>query len=95
MIALAACDDRIYYYPYAIMVGAMQSLVQFIPLFLLGALFCVIPYKLAPRVGANRVTWLIVSLIPIVNFFFLYYVFYRVLAHMLDKLNEIAAGRAT
>lgn len=71
----------------------MQSVYQFIPLFLLGMLFCIIPYKLAPRVGANKVVWLIVSLIPIVNFFFLYYVFYRVVAHMLDKLNEIAADR--
>jgi hypothetical protein len=70
------------------------ELIQFVPLFLIGILFCIIPYKLAPKVGANKITWLIMSLIPIVNFFFLYYVFYRVVAHILDKINTIADSKA-
>jgi hypothetical protein len=56
-----------------------------------GLLLAIIPYKLAPRMGGNRWVWLVLSLIPGVNFVFLYYVFYRITAHVLDRLNAISA----
>jgi hypothetical protein len=66
------------------------ALMQFVPLLLIGFLMAIIPYKLAPRVGANRATWLILSLVPILNFIFFYYVAYRIAAHVLDRLNAIS-----
>ena len=46
-------------------------------------------YFLAPRVSANRALWVIGSLIPIFNFFFLYYIGYKVVVRVLDRLNAL------
>lgn len=67
-----------------------DAMVQLIPVFVIGLVFCFIPYKLAPKVGANRLVWVILSIVPILNILFIYYVGYRVVAHLLDRVNSIA-----
>ena len=68
------------------------SITQFAPLFLLTVIFSFIPYKLAPRVVANKFIWLILAVLPLINIFFLYYVAYRVAAHVLDRVNFLTSN---
>lgn len=49
-------------------------------------------YFIAGRMGRNKVVWVVLSLIPFVNFVFMYYVIYAVILYILDRLNGIAGG---
>ena len=40
--------------------------------------------------GRNKILWVVLTLIPIVNFVFLYYVMYSVLLYILDRLNALS-----
>jgi hypothetical protein len=62
-----------------------------VPIIIILLLLAFMMAKLAPRVGSSSVTWFILTLIPGVNVFFLYYASYRILAHILDRLNELSA----
>ncbi|MBS0644354.1 MAG: hypothetical protein U1E70_22130 [Acetobacteraceae bacterium] len=62
----------------------------FVPLLIIGLIAAIILAKLAPRVGASPVAWFILSLIPVVNLFFFYYAGYRIIAHILDRLNDLS-----
>ena len=46
---------------------------------------------IAARLGKSVVLWVILSLIPIYNLFFLYYVGYVVVTRVLGRLNAILA----
>ena len=63
----------------------------FIPFLVISLVAAFILGKLAPRVGASAVAWFILSLIPLVNLFFFYYAGYRIIAHILDRLNDLSA----
>ena len=69
----------------------MDEVWQVLPLFLLSIPLAIGNYFLAGRLGKNRVTWVILSLIPFVNIFFLYYVGFGVLFRLLDTLTALAA----
>ena len=45
-------------------------------------------YFLAHRLNANPTLWAVLSLIPLVNFVFFYYVGYRVIYAILDRLPQ-------
>jgi hypothetical protein len=62
-----------------------------VPVIIILLLLAFMMSKLAPRVGSSGVTWFILTIIPVVNFFFLYYAAYRILSHILDRLNEISS----
>lgn len=66
------------------------NIMTLLPLFLLGIPFALGNYFVADRMGKNRVLWVIISLIPVVNFFFLYYLWYVVVVYVLDRLNQVA-----
>jgi hypothetical protein len=53
---------------------------------ILGIFLAIGNYALARRLGKNQIAWAILSLIPGVNFIFLYYVFYQVIFGILDRL---------
>jgi hypothetical protein len=42
--------------------------------------------------GRNKVLWVVLTLIPIVNFIFAYYVIYVIIIYIVDKLNALAGG---
>ncbi|MEZ5825803.1 MAG: hypothetical protein R3C97_14015 [Geminicoccaceae bacterium] len=48
-------------------------------------------YFIAPRVDGNRAVWTIFGIIPLVNMIFAYYMAYRIVAHVLDRLNGISS----
>jgi hypothetical protein len=66
---------------------AMMSLL-FIPL-------AIGNYFLAGRLGRNPVLWAVLTVIPIVNFVFLYVAMYRVVFYVLDRLNELSGRQST
>ena len=71
--------------------AAAAIIGAFVPFLVISLVAAVILAKLAPRVGANAVTWFILSLIPLMNLFFFYYAGYRIIAHILDRLNDLSA----
>ena len=66
----------------------------FIPLLLFQIPYAVFAGALAKRLNGNTVLWVILSLIPVIGVVFLLYVFYRVIATILDRLNEINSKMA-
>ena len=45
---------------------------------------------LARRLGKSAALWAILSLIPVVNFIFFYYIAYRIIYAVLDRLAALA-----
>lgn len=65
---------------------------SFVPMVVLFIGIAIGNYFIAGRMGRNKVLWVVLTLIPIVNFVFLYYVFYAVLLYVLDKLNALSGS---
>jgi len=57
----------------------------------LPVLYSIGMYFLAPRLNANRPLWVVLALIPYVNWIFEVYVMFKVLFRILDNLAEIKA----
>ena len=66
----------------------VMSLAPLLMFLLFGILFGIGNYFLAKRIGANRLIWVLLSIIPIVNFLFMYYVIYKTVYAILDRLNN-------
>jgi len=45
---------------------------------------------IAGRLGKSKALWVILSIVPLVNIFFMYYVFYQVVYGVLDRLPPLA-----
>lgn len=65
---------------------------SFLPMIVIFIGFAIGNYFIADRMGRNKIVWVILTLIPIVNFIFLYYVIYSVILYILDKLNGLSEG---
>jgi hypothetical protein len=63
------------------------QLIQFVPLLLLSIPFAIGNGYLAARLGRNALVWVIVSLIPLVNYVFFIYVGYQVVFFIVDRLS--------
>jgi heme/copper-type cytochrome/quinol oxidase subunit 3 len=72
--------------PTAIAAMAVVGVVEFAILLILGIFWAMGNYALARRLGKNSVLWVILTLIPGVNFIFLYYVLYQTIYGILDRL---------
>lgn len=70
-----------------------EAFTSFLPLILISIPFAIGNYFLAERMGRNKILWVILTLLPIVNFLFMYYVIYVVILYILDKLNGLAGGQ--
>ena len=79
-------QDATFQWAMILMPWLMMSLL-FIPL-------AIGNYFLAGRLGRNPVLWAVLTVIPIVNFVFLYVAMYRVVFYVLDRLNELSGRRA-
>ena len=70
--------------------GAAGGLISFVPIILISIPIAIGNFFLAKRIdGASPVLWLILSLIPVVNFVFWYYIAYKVVFSVLDHLRAI------
>ncbi|MEK9831051.1 MAG: hypothetical protein ACPGQ5_03905 [Alphaproteobacteria bacterium] len=69
-----------------------EAFTAFLPLMLFAIPFAIGNYFVAGRMGRNKAVWVVLTLIPFVNFVFMYYVIYAVVLYMLDRLNGIAGG---
>lgn len=67
--------------------------ISFLPMLILFIGLAIGNYFIADRMGRNKILWVVLTLIPVVNFIFLYYVFYAVVLYVLDKLNALS-GRS-
>ncbi len=63
--------------------------MPFIPLFIMTVPLAIAAYFLAPRVGANKWLWLIGAIIPFFNFLFVYYIGFKIVARLLDRVNAL------
>lgn len=71
-----------------------NALVQFLPLGLIMIAFAIGNGFLAARLDRNAPLWVILSLIPILNFWFGIYVAYQVVFFVIDRLKGTTAKPA-
>ena len=64
---------------------------QLLPFLLLAIPMAIGNYFVARALGHSRTVWVVLSLIPGLNFLFLYYVGYVVVVRVLNRLDEVAA----
>ncbi len=69
----------------------MENSLQLLPVLLISLILGTLSYKIAPRVEENPVIWLIFAIAPIINLVFMWYVTYRIVAFILDRLNFLAS----
>jgi hypothetical protein len=69
--------------------GTVDVILSLVPMMLIQLGFALMVGGLARRVGANPFLWTVLVLIPILGFVFLYYCLFRIIAYMLDSLNEL------
>lgn len=73
----------------------MEDATQFLPLLALSIPFVIGNGYLAAKIGRNAAAWVIFTLIPLVNYFFLIYVAYPVIFSILDRVNVATIPTAT
>ena len=73
------------------MVMGPLSFIPVLFVILVAVLFAFGFAKIAGRIGRNPALWAVLSLIPIVNYFFWIYAMFVILLYMLDRLNSISA----
>lgn len=66
-------------------------IAQLLPMLVVQIPYALFAGAIAHRLHESRVTWVIVSLVPLLGFLFMVYVFYRIVARVLDRLDEINA----
>jgi len=69
--------------------GGGEQFTAFLPLIIIFVGLAIGNYFIADRMGRNKILWVILTLIPFVNFVFMYYVIYAVILYVLDKLNQL------
>ena len=64
------------------------QLIQVVPFLLLSIPFAIGNGYLAARLGRNALIWVILSLIPLVNYVFFIYVAYQIVFFVVDRLSS-------
>ena len=67
-----------------------SMIMSLLPFFLISIPFAILHYFLARRLGKSPVLWLILSFIPLFNFFFITYALYRAIFTILDRLDKVS-----
>jgi len=70
-------------------VADSDMVMSLVPFIVVGIPFAVANYYLAPRLGKSAARWAILSLIPLFNLVFIWYVIYRMAFSVLDRLAEL------
>ena len=66
----------------------LEVLAQLMPITLISLPFAIGNFFLAKRLSKNQVLWVVLSLIPLCNIFFFWYVVYKSLFAILDRLDR-------
>jgi uncharacterized BrkB/YihY/UPF0761 family membrane protein len=69
----------------------VMAFIPFLFLLILSVFLAIGVYFLAKKMGKNAVLWAILTIIPIVNYVFLFYVAFQFAYYILDSLNAIRA----
>lgn len=69
--------------------GFFAVFAGFIPLLIAQIPYAIFAGALAKRLNGNTILWVILSLIPLLGFLFMIYVFFKIVAKVLDRLEEI------
>jgi hypothetical protein len=64
------------------------QLLQIVPFLLISIPFAIGNGYLASRLGRNALIWVILSLIPLVNYVFFIYVAYQIVFFVVDRLSS-------
>jgi len=73
--------------------GNINFLIQLAPLFILQLPLVFAAAWLAPKMGARRWLWILLTVIPVVGFFAVYVLAFRIAGAVLDKLNLLLERR--
>ena len=71
----------------ASMDDSTYQMIQIVPFLLIAIPFAIGNGYLAGRLGRNALVWVILSLIPLVNYIFFIYVAYQVVFFIVDRLS--------
>lgn len=71
-----------------------DAVVQILPFLLIGIPFAIGNGYLARRLGRNVFVWVVLSLIPLVNYVFAIYVGYKIVYYVIDRLGELTKAPA-
>lgn len=71
----------------------MEAFAQFAPLITLSIPLAIANYFLAKRINKNPIVILVLTLIPVINFFVFPYLLYKVIFRILDKLDTIESNQ--
>jgi hypothetical protein len=77
----------------AIIAAGIALLIYFAVIIGMLVLLAVGNAGLARRLGKNTTLWIVLSLVPGVNVFFMYYVMYQVMYGILDRLPPLPPPR--
>jgi hypothetical protein len=64
-----------------------MEILAFLPMLIIMLPYAIGTYFLAPRLGGNQVVWVILAIIPLVNFVFFPYVMFKTLFFIIDNLK--------
>jgi len=66
---------------------SLNGLAQFLPMLFIAIPFAIGFYHVAGRMGRNQFLWALLSLVPVINFFFFMYAWFAIVLYVLDRLN--------
>lgn len=72
----------------------LQPLVSLIPMMVLSIPYAIFAGAMARRLNGETVLWVILALIPIVGFFFFWYLLYRIVTGILDRIEAVGSRPA-
>jgi hypothetical protein len=72
-----------------------MSIATFMPLVILSIPFAIGNWYLAKSMNRSEPAWVILSLIPILNIFFFYYIGYVVVLYIIRRLNALSSALHT
>jgi hypothetical protein len=75
--------------------NGFMSIATFMPFVILSIAFAIGNWYLAKSMNRSEPVWVILSLIPIVNLFFFYYVGYVVVLYVIHRLNALSSALHT
>lgn len=70
--------------------GMSYGFGALVPVVLMGIVFAIPAWWLAPKMGDRRWVWVVLMLIPVVNSFAIMFLPFRAAGAILDRLNALA-----
>ncbi len=71
-----------------------DSFLSFLPMAVISIPYAIFAGALAQRLNGNTVLWVILALIPIVGWFFWWYILYKIVTSILDRIDALSTRSA-